>query len=147
MGIKCSDWALESMTWYNRLRFIYKFIYLCFLVSLYNLICINWLFEHTYLHHLHCAWLRYVRSCTEDPSHGFLAKWWVVHSWFMDLGNQFEIVVHYLLIKGMPCLSHRDGFTMVSALVCMMHTRQDITIHQITILHGFSTSRGYWVRA
>ena len=67
----------------------------------------------------------------------------VVHSWLMDLGNQFEIIVHYLLIKGMPCLSHRDGFTMVSALVCMMHTRQDIMIHQITILHGFSTSRGY----
>ena len=44
----CWNWVLESMTWCNRLRFIYKIIYLCFLVSLKYLICINWLFEHTH---------------------------------------------------------------------------------------------------
>ena len=43
----CWDWALKSMTWCNRLRFTYKFIYLCFLVSLKYLFCINWLFEYT----------------------------------------------------------------------------------------------------
>ena len=46
-SIFCWDWALESITWCNKLGFIYKFISLCFLVSLKYLICIKWLFEHT----------------------------------------------------------------------------------------------------
>ena len=44
----------------------------------------------------------------------------------MDLSILVEIVVHYLLIGGMTYLSHRDGFSMVSALVCMAYTL-DIT--------------------
>ena len=35
----------------------------------------------------------------------------------MDLGSQVETIVHHLLIGGMTCLGHRDGFPMVSALV------------------------------
>ena len=31
----------------------------------------------------------------------------------MDLGNLVEIVVYYLLIRGMTCLGHWDGFPMV----------------------------------
>ena len=38
----------------------------------------------------------------------------------MDLYNLFEIVMHYLLIGGMICLGHLDGFPMVSVLVCMV---------------------------
>ena len=38
----------------------------------------------------------------------------------MDLGNPLEIVVHHLLIRGMVGLGYRDGFSMVSALVCMV---------------------------
>ena len=83
-----------------------KFIYLCFLVSLYYLIGFNWLFEHTYPHYLHCTWLRCLKSCTEDLSYGFLVKWLVVHSWFIDLGNPFEIVVQYHLIGGRTCLGY-----------------------------------------
>ena len=41
----------------------------------------------------------------------------------MDLGNPVEIVVYHLLIGGMACLSHRDEFLMMSALVYVMHTR------------------------
>ena len=41
----------------------------------------------------------------------------VVHSWFMDLSNLVEIVVHHLLIGGITYLSRRDGFPMVSTLV------------------------------
>ncbi|RVW33146.1 hypothetical protein CK203_094845 [Vitis vinifera] len=37
----------------------------------------------------------------------------------MGLGNPLEIVVHHLLIGGMAGLSYWDGFSMVSALVCM----------------------------
>ena len=44
----------------------------------------------------------------------------------MDLGNPIKIVVHYLLIEGMTCLGRRDGFPMVSALVYVMHTGQDL---------------------
>ena len=42
----------------------------------------------------------------------------------MDLGNPIETVVHYLLIGGMTCLGHQDGFPMVSALVYVMHIEQ-----------------------
>ena len=44
----------------------------------------------------------------------------------MDLGNLVETVVHYPLIRGMACLGRWNGFLMVSALVSMMHTRQDL---------------------
>ena len=44
----------------------------------------------------------------------------------MDLGNLVETIVYYLLIGGMTCLGHRDGFPMVSALMYVMHTGQDL---------------------
>ena len=44
----------------------------------------------------------------------------------MDLGNPVETVVHHLLIGGMTCLSCRDGFSMVSALVYVMHIGQGL---------------------
>ena len=37
----------------------------------------------------------------------------------MDLGNLMEIVVDYLLIRGMVCLNRRDRVLMVDALVCI----------------------------
>ena len=50
---------------------------------------------------------------------GFFANRWLVHNWFMGLSNLLEVVVHHLLIGDMVNLSYRDGFLMVSALVCM----------------------------
>ena len=44
----------------------------------------------------------------------------------MDLGNLFEIVVHYLLIGEMTCSGHRDGFPMASTLLYVMNTGQDL---------------------
>ena len=44
----------------------------------------------------------------------------------MDLGNLVETIVHHLLIWGMTCLGQRDGFPIVSALVYVMHTIQDL---------------------
>ena len=41
----------------------------------------------------------------------------------MDLGSPLVVVMHYLLIEGMTGLSYRDGFPMVSALVCMVTYR------------------------
>ena len=38
----------------------------------------------------------------------------------MDLDNLFEVVMHYLLIRGMICLGHLDEFPMVSVLICMV---------------------------
>ena len=68
----------------------------------------------------------------------------------MDLGNLLEILVHYLLIEGMVCLSHRDRFPMVSTLVCMVThwirliVNYDVRllivlIHHDTIFHRLST--------
>ena len=44
----------------------------------------------------------------------------------MDLGNLVEVVVHHLLIEGMVCLGHQDGFPMMCVLVYVMHTGQDL---------------------
>ena len=44
----------------------------------------------------------------------------------MNLGNLVEIVVHHLLIGGMTYLGRWDEFLIVSVLVYVMHTRQDL---------------------
>ena len=44
----------------------------------------------------------------------------------MDLGNLVETLVHHLLIGGVTCLGHLDGFPMVSALVYVMNIRQGL---------------------
>ena len=38
----------------------------------------------------------------------------------MGIGNPLEVVVHHLLIGGMPSLGYRDRFPMVSTLVCVV---------------------------
>ena len=55
------------------------------------------LYKHSCLHLLHCMWLGCIRTCTKDLSHGFLTNRWLVHNWFMGLGNPLEIVVVTLL--------------------------------------------------
>ena len=104
------------MTWCNKFRIYYLFNDV--LVSLLSILisCII-LYEHSYLHLLHCMWLRCIRSCIKDLSHGFLVNRWLVHNWFMGLGNPLEVVVHHFLIGGMIGLGYQDGFPMVSALV------------------------------
>ena len=57
------------------------------------------------------------------PRHGFFASRSIVYSWFMDLGNPVELVVHHLLIKGITCLGRRDEFPIMSALMYVKHTR------------------------
>ena len=76
--------------------------------------------EHYCLHFLHCMWLRCIRSCIENLSHGFLENRWLVHNWFIDLGNPLEVIVHHLLIGGMTGLGYWDGFPIMSALMCML---------------------------
>ena len=49
-----------------------------------------------------------------------------MHNQFMDLGNLVEIVVHHLQIGRMTCLSRQDGFPIVSALVYVMQTKQEL---------------------
>ena len=44
----------------------------------------------------------------------------------MDLGNPIETVVHRLLIGKMTYLGQQDKFFMVSALMYVIHTRQDL---------------------
>ena len=78
------------------------------------------LYEYSCLHLLHCMWLRCIKSCIKDLSHGFLANKWLVHNWFMGLRNPLEVVVHHFLIGGMIGLDYRDEFSMESALMCMV---------------------------
>ena len=65
-------------------------------------------------------WFKCLKSCIENLSHWFLANRWLVHNWFIDLGNSLDVVVHHLLIGGMVGFGHRNEFPMVSALVCMI---------------------------
>ena len=93
--------------------FMNLFIYVSWFPLSISFVLIGYLSIHA-LYHLHCTWNGYIRSCTKDPSHGFLVKWWVVHSWFMDLCYPAETIVHYLLIGGIVGLGCHDGFPMVS---------------------------------
>ena len=91
-------------------------------------------FMSSYLLLLHWIWLRCIRNCIEYLSHGFLANRWLIHNWFIDLGNPLKVVVHHLLIKGMTGLGYRDGFPMVSALVCMVtHWTWPIVSHDLRL--------------
>ena len=38
----------------------------------------------------------------------------------MEEGNPSKTVMYYLLIRGMSCLGHYNGFHMVSTLMCMV---------------------------
>lgn len=54
----------------------------------------------------------------------------------MELGNPYEVVVHYLLIRRMICLGHKDEIPMVTILVCMVaHWTIPMVSHDI----------GYWI--
>ena len=44
----------------------------------------------------------------------------------MDLGNPVEIVVHNVLIGGIVCLGCRDELLIVSAVVYVMYTGQNL---------------------
>ena len=72
------------------------------------------------MHLLHCTRFRCIRSYIKDPSHGFFASRWLVHSRFMALGNLLEVVVHYLLVWGIVGLGYWDEFPVTSTLVCMV---------------------------
>ena len=98
-------------------------------------------YNHFDLYLLHCTWLGCITSCTKNPSHGFLANRWLVHSWFVGLGNPLEVVVHNLLIRRMDDLSYWDEFPMVSALVCMViHCTWPIVSHDLRLSssHGLT---------
>ena len=52
----------------------------------------------------------------------------------MGLSNLLEVVVHHLLIGGMVGFGYRDGFPMVSALVCMVtHWTKPIVSHDFRL--------------
>ena len=93
---------------------------LCYLFGVLTLI---WVFSPCLLH---CTWLGWIRSYTKDTSHGFLVSRKVIRSWFIDLGNPVETIVHHFLIGGMTYLDHRDRFPMVGALVYVRHIGQDL---------------------
>ena len=105
--------------------FINLFIYVSWFPLNISFLLIDYLSIHT-LHHLHYTWLRYIRNFIEDPSHRFLVEWWVVHSWFMDLGYSSKTIVYYLLIGEIACLGCRDDFHMVNVLVHVMHIGHDL---------------------
>ena len=130
--------------------FIYDYDYL------YYPFYINSLSEYSYSYHLYYTWFRFIKSYTENTSHGFLAKWQMVHNQFINLGNPIGIVVHYLQIEGMTYLNYQDSFPMMSIVVCMITywTRlmvnydinyQVIIIHEVTILYRLLTLKGYWI--
>ena len=121
------------MTWCNKIGIHYLFNDV--LVSPLSILipCIM-LYKHYCLHFLHCMWLRYIRSYTKDLSHGFLANRWLVHNRFMGLGNPLEVVVHHLLIGWITGFGYRDGFPMVSVLVCMViHWTWPTVIHDLRL--------------
>ena len=107
------------------------------------------LHKHSYLHFLHCTWLGCIRSCTKDPSHEFLINKWLIHSQFMDLGIPLKVVMHHLLIGRIVGLGYQDGFSIVSALVCIVthwtgpmvsHNLKLSSSHELTKLFHYVVS-------
>ena len=121
------------MTWCNKfgIHYLFNDIPISLLSILIQYII---LYEFFCLHLLHCTWLKCIRSCAKDLSHGFLTNRWLVHNQFMGLGNPLDVVVHHLLIGGMAGLGYLDKFPMVSALVCMVtHWTRPTVSHDLRI--------------
>ena len=86
-----------------------------------------------------------ISNYTKNPNHKFLASRWVVHNYFMDLGNPSEDVVHYFLIRKMIFHGHWVEFPIVSALVCMVtHWVGPMVSHDISY-RVVMTSSSYYV--
>ena len=52
----------------------------------------------------------------------------------MGLGNPLKVVVYHLLMGGMVGLDYRDGFSMMSALVCMVtHWTRSTVTHDLRL--------------
>ena len=52
----------------------------------------------------------------------------------MGLGNPLEVVVQHLLIGRITSLGHRDGFPIVSALVCILtHWIRPMVSHDLRL--------------
>ena len=100
----------KSNTSFNKLRLDFSLFYQYF----------HWyLFEYSNLHQLHCTWFECIRSCTKHPSYRFFTGWWVSQLVYI-LKQSIEIIIHYLIIRWITCLGHRNEFPIVSALVCMI---------------------------
>ena len=93
------------MRWCNIFGIYYLFNDTLVLILFILIPCIT-LYEHSCLHLFLCMWIGCIKSCMEDPSHGFLVNRWLVHSRFMGLGNPLDVVVHDLLIGRMIGLDY-----------------------------------------
>ena len=125
------------MTWCNKFGIHYLFNDV--LVSLLSIFIPSIiLYEHSCLHLLHYTWLSCIRSSIEGLSHGFLANKWLVHSQFMGLDNPLKAIVHHLLIGEMTSLNYWDGFSMMSALVCMIaHWTEPMVSHDLRLSSSY----------
>ena len=143
------------MTWCNKFGIHYLLNGVLVSLLFISISCIIF-YEHSYLHILHCTWLRCIRSCTVDLSHGFLKNRWLVHNRFIGLSNLLEVVVHHLLIGGITGLGYRDGFPMASVPSvygytldrsynesCLKAIKYSWP-HQVVSLCCISTLREYW---
>ena len=51
----------------------------------------------------------------------------------MSLGDLLEVVVYNLLIEGMIGFGYRDKFSMMSALVCIIHWTRSKMSHDLRL--------------
>ena len=75
MDKTCWGWAPKSMTWCNKLRFIYKFIYLYLLVSFYPYALIGYVSICAHIFYIVHNLGALIRSYIKYTSHEFFVSW------------------------------------------------------------------------
>ena len=128
------------MTWYNKFEVYYLFNNILVVLLSIPYPCIIF-YKHYGMNVFYYTSLECIKNYTKNPSYGFLTSWCFVHNRFMDLGNPFAVVVHYLYIGRMTCLGHLDKVPSMSALVCMVTQWKWPTMsHDIRLLdnHDFN---------
>ena len=59
----------------------------------------------------------------------------------MGLGNPLEVVLYYLLIGEIIGFGYRDGFPMVSALMCITHWIGPTVSHDLRLLNNHDLTK------
>lgn len=122
------------MTWCKKFGLIIYIIWSHFHFYLSHSMHYN--IEHFDLTTLYHTWLGCIKSYMKYPSYGFHANRWFIYLQFINLGNPFKVIVHYLLTGRVTSLGHWDDVPIVSALVYMI-------THWTGLSHNISLSKSH----
>ena len=96
--MKISSVRIEPLKIWHGVIFIWIYYFIIRFKFSFSIYLVHALYIMSIWHDIFFAlYIRCIKGCMRDPSHGFFVSIWFVHNWVMNLGDPFEVIVHYLL--------------------------------------------------